>query len=108
MSTQALGTFPATERTIQVLQHAGTLILRYGLVRILLYFGSFKFTEAEARAIQPLLEHSPLPPGLWQQVEGFPAPSEAAAFILKDVFLLGAAIWTAAEALGAPATQRRR
>jgi uncharacterized membrane protein YkgB len=38
-------------------------------------------------------------PGVWLQVEGFPAPSETAAFILKDVFLLGAAISTAGEAL---------
>jgi uncharacterized membrane protein YkgB len=40
-------------------------------------------------------------PGLWQWVEGFPAPSAAAAFLLKDVFLLGAAIITAGEALDA-------
>ncbi len=159
MSTQALGIAPRAERPTQLLQHAGTLVLRYGLVLILVYFGSFKFTDVEARAIQPLLEHSPLlhwmysvtdvrgasrfiglaelaiaalivlrpwapllsavgsllavgmffttlsflvtTPGLWLRVEGFPAPSEAAAFILKDVFLLGAALWTAAEALGA-------
>lgn len=159
MATQILRISPRAEQTTQLLQHAGTLVLRYGLVLILLYFGSFKFTEAEARAIQPLLEHSPLmhwmysvtdvrgasrgigvaelaialllflrpwapfvsalgsllavgmflttlsflftTPGLWQQVEGFPAPTDAAAFILKDVFLLGAGLWTAAEALAA-------
>jgi len=38
-------------------------------------------------------------PGIWLWVEGFPAPSEAAAFLLKDVFLLGAAICTAGEAI---------
>ena len=134
----------------------GVAVLRYGLVLILLYFGAFKFTDAEAKAIQPLLEHSPLmswlysvlsvngvsrligvteitiaglilsrpwsarlsvlgslgaiamflitlsfllsTPGLWQWVGGFPAPSEGAAFLLKDVFLLGGAIVTAAEA----------
>jgi reactive chlorine resistance protein C len=139
------------------LQKTGTVVLRYGLVLIIGYFGAFKFTAAEAKAIQPLLEHSPLmswlygftdvrgasrligiaeltiaalifvrpwaprisalgsllavgmflttlsflvtTPGVWLQVEGFPAPSEAAAFILKDVFLLGAAISTAGEAL---------
>ena len=37
-------------------------------------------------------------PGLWQWADGFPAPSEGAAFLLKDVFLLGAAILTAGEA----------
>jgi uncharacterized membrane protein YkgB len=137
------------------LERVGVSVLRYGLVLILVYFGAFKFTSAEARGIQPLLEHSPLmswlyswlsvngasrligvteltiaglilsrpwsarlsalgslaaigmflvtlsfllsTPGLWQWVEGFPAPSEAAAFLLKDVFLLGAAIVTAGE-----------
>jgi reactive chlorine resistance protein C len=126
------------------------------LVGILLYFGLFKFTPTEARAIQPLIEHSPLmswmysilgvdavsrligateltiaslilarpwspalsaagslaaigmflvtlsflltTPGLWVWVDGFPAPSEGAAFLIKDVFLLGAAIVTAGEA----------
>jgi len=38
-------------------------------------------------------------PGLWQWVDGFPAPTEGAAFLLKDVFLLGAAIVTAGEGL---------
>jgi reactive chlorine resistance protein C len=138
------------------LERIGVSLLRYGLVLILAYFGAFKFTGAEARAIQPLLQHSPLmswlyallsvdgasrligvseltiaalilsrpwsarlsalgslaaigmflvtlsflisTPGLWQWVDGFPAPSEGAAFLLKDVFLLGAAIVTAGEA----------
>ncbi len=40
-------------------------------------------------------------PGVWQSVPGFPlpVPNEAGAFLLKDVFLLGAALTTAAEAL---------
>lgn len=39
-------------------------------------------------------------PGAWAQAPGFPlpVPAGAAAFILKDVFLLGAALWTAGEA----------
>src|SRR5919202_1027163 len=41
------------------MQQIGIRVLRYGLVLILVYFGAFKFTGAEARAIQPLLEHSP-------------------------------------------------
>ena len=137
------------------LERIGVRVLRYALVLILVYFGAFKFTAAEAKAIQPLLQHSPLmswlysllsvnaasrvigiselsiaalilsrpwsarlsalgslaavgmflvtlsflisTPGLWQWVDGFPAPSEGAAFLLKDVFLLGAAIVTAGE-----------
>jgi reactive chlorine resistance protein C len=146
------------------LERIGISILRYALVLILLYFGAFKFTMAEARGIQPLVEHSPLlswlysllsvngvsrvvgvseltiaglilsrpwlprlsalgslaaigmflitlsfllsTPGLWQWVEGFPAPTEASAFLLKDVFLLGAAIVTAGEAGKRPGALR--
>jgi uncharacterized membrane protein YkgB len=42
-------------------------------------------------------------PGVWEQAPGFPVPvpSLAGAFLLKDLFLLGAALWTAGEALGA-------
>lgn len=42
------------------LEALGIGVLRYSLVGILLYFGLFKFTPTEARAIQPLLEHRPL------------------------------------------------
>jgi reactive chlorine resistance protein C len=146
------------DKEVRGMERVGVAVLRYGLVLILLYFGAFKFTDAEARAIQPLLQHSPLmswlysvlsvngvsrligvteitiaglilsrpwsarlsivgslgavamflitlsfllsTPGLWQWVDGFPAPSEGAAFLLKDVFLLGGAMVTAAEAGG--------
>jgi uncharacterized membrane protein YkgB len=139
------------------LESLGITLLRYSLVLILVYFGTFKFTMAEAQAIQPLVAESPLmswlyrvldvqgvsrliglaelaiatlilvrpwsplwsaigslaaagmflitlsflltTPDLWQWVEGFPAPTEGAAFLLKDVFLLGAAVCTAGEAL---------
>ena len=43
-----------------VLERAGTLVLRYSLVLILLWFGIFKFTPTEAAGIQPLFAHSPL------------------------------------------------
>jgi reactive chlorine resistance protein C len=38
-------------------------------------------------------------PGIWQHVPGFPVavPSTVGAFLLKDVFLLGAAVWTAGD-----------
>jgi uncharacterized membrane protein YkgB len=38
----------------------GTRILRSGLVLLLLWFGAFKFTEAEAKAIEPLVANNPL------------------------------------------------
>ncbi len=37
----------------------GGAVLRYGLVAILLFFGAFKFTVAEANGIQGLVAHSP-------------------------------------------------
>jgi reactive chlorine resistance protein C len=42
-------------------------------------------------------------PGVWARVPDFflPIPSGPGGFILKDVFLLGAAVWSAGEALGA-------
>ncbi|HET7598987.1 MAG TPA: DUF417 family protein [Gemmatimonadales bacterium] len=138
---------------------AGGLILRYGLVLIVAWFGLFKFTAAEAAAIEPLVRHSPLlawlyavtdvtgtsrligtaelviaalialrpaaprlsalgslgavamfittlsflitTPGSWQRVEWLIVPNGAGGFIVKDVLLLGAAIWTAGESLRA-------
>jgi uncharacterized membrane protein YkgB len=42
-------------------------------------------------------------PGAWVSVPGFPVPvtSATGAFLVKDVFLLGAALWSAAESLRA-------
>lgn len=42
-------------------------------------------------------------PGIWVAVPGFvlPVPNELGAFVVKDVFLLGAALASAAEAVGA-------
>lgn len=39
-------------------------------------------------------------PGVWHHAAGFPVPvpSLVGAFLLKDIFLLGASIWTAGEA----------
>jgi uncharacterized membrane protein YkgB len=143
------------------LSRAGTGVLRWGLVLVLLWFGLFKFTETEAHAIEPLLANSPLfswlyavldfratsavigvvelaiaalialfpvaprwsclgslaaagmfvttlsflatTPGVWVRVDGFPVPNETGAFLLKDVFLLGAALVTAGQALRADA-----
>lgn len=140
-------------------RRAATMILRYGLVVIIGWFGLFKFTPAEAQAIQPLVANSPLlswlyavldvagasrligvaelaiaalialrplaprasaagsiaavgmlattisflatTPGVWVRIDGFIVPNETGTFLIKDVFLLGAALWTASEALAA-------
>ena len=43
----------------ETIDRIGLGILRYGLVALLLLWGSFKFFAFEATAIQPLVEHSP-------------------------------------------------
>src|SRR5215207_7252047 len=139
---------------IRKLHPLGTGVLRYGLVGLLLFWGSLKFTQFEAEAIQPLLAYSPLlswmlavfdlrtasamigvieivfglgilTRGLWPRVSGlaslgasgmflvtlsflFSTPgvlaleSPAFGFLVKDLILLGAALYTAGESLQAP------
>src|SRR5258708_38108215 len=41
-------------------QTVGSLVLRYGLVLVIGWIGLMKFTEYEAKGIQPLVAHSPL------------------------------------------------
>ncbi|MDQ3138742.1 MAG: DUF417 family protein [Gemmatimonadota bacterium] len=43
-------------------------------------------------------------PGVWQPGYGFPYLSMTGAFLAKDLLLLGAAVWTAGEALRAAGT----
>ena len=151
----------SASRVGQAITAIGGGILRYGLVGILLYLGTFKFTLTEAEAIRPLLELSPLTswlylftgvqgasnligtaeivtaillavrpfsprltvigsilailtflvtlsflvttPGAFERVPDFPIPipGMAGGFLVKDVFLLGAAVWSLGEALQA-------
>jgi len=48
------------QRLTQRLATIGRGVLRYGLVALLLLWGSFKFAAFEAEGIRPLVEHSPL------------------------------------------------
>ncbi|WP_437834518.1 DUF417 family protein [Sorangium sp. So ce1153] len=160
---RALGALASVRRAAidAWLGRAALVTLRYGLILILVFYGAFKFTEAEARAIEPLIAPSPLlgwtyafmgvqavssvigvtelliaslialrpwsasacaigslaavptfvmtlsflftTPGIWVDVPGFAlrVPNELGAFVLKDVFLLGAALLSAAEAFAA-------
>ncbi len=50
---------PQTARIGKILTNTGIGVLRYSLVAILLYYGSFKFHPVEAKAIQPLVANSP-------------------------------------------------
>ena len=147
------------DRTADILLRSSAVVLRYGLVLLVLWFGLFKFTPTEAQAIQPLVANSPLlswlyaltdvrgasrligiaeiaialliaarpisarasalgslgatvmflttlsflatTPGSWGRVDGFLVPTGAGGFLIKDLLLLGAALWTAYEALTA-------
>jgi reactive chlorine resistance protein C len=138
-------------------QAAGSLVVRYGLVLVIGWIGLMKFTEYEAKAIQPLVTHSPLmswiygfltvqafsnalgvvelaiamligirswspkacalgsagavlmflttlsflasAPGWEPSLGGFPVLSALPGqFLLKDIVLLGAALWSFGEA----------
>ncbi len=140
------------------LEMAGAFVLRYGLVLILFWIGGLKFTEYEAKGIEPLAANSPFlawayhllglqkfsallgvseilfgilialrpafpkasalgsagavlmflvtltlmlsTPGVIAPGYSFPVLSaNVGQFLLKDLVLLGAALWTAGEAL---------
>ncbi len=51
---------PSYARSVDLISTAGTIVLRYGLVVLLLLWGSAKFGAFEAQAIQPLVQNSPL------------------------------------------------
>jgi uncharacterized membrane protein YkgB len=149
---------------IAALDRATAWTLRGGLVLIIAWIGLFKFTPTEARAIQPLLVHSPVlgwvtpvlgvqgasnaiggaelviamllavgawwpraglagatggvamflttlsflftTPDTWKVVDGLLIPASGGFFLLKDLVLLGGALWCAQDAarrLGRPA-----
>jgi uncharacterized membrane protein YkgB len=48
------------DRYIEQLSALGLGVLRYGVLFLLVLWGGFKFFEFEAKAIQPLVENSPL------------------------------------------------
>jgi uncharacterized membrane protein YkgB len=142
--------------TASTVQSAGTLILRYGLVLILLLGGAQKWTKAEAEGIRPWIAHSPVLSWMYSvtSVQGasewigvcelaialliavrrwspklaaigsigavfmflttlsflVTTPNQgpdAQGFLMKDVFLLGAALWSAGEAWEADARRKR-
>jgi uncharacterized membrane protein YkgB len=150
MMTSKSVDFSAEDRSVHLIGTAGLVVLRYGLVFLLLMYGSFKFFAFEAQAIQPLVANSPflswLYPlfglrgtsaliGIFEVAAGlliaarpwlpkasgyaslaasgmflitlsflFTTPtalnptSPANAFLIKDILLLGAALFTSAEA----------
>jgi uncharacterized membrane protein YkgB len=104
-------------------QKIGTAILRYGLVAILLMIGATKWTPAEAEAIRPWVADSPFLSWIYRvtSVQGGSVligtieiittsnqSPDAQGFLMKDFFLLGAAVWSAGEALQASARKTTR
>jgi uncharacterized membrane protein YkgB len=136
----------------RILTRVGCAILRYGVALLLIGSGVAKFTEFEARSIEPLLSNSPFFGWLYAvtSVQGasnligvveialgllmvvrrwsptlsaigslgaaatfvftfsflFTTPgqsTELSGFLMKDLLLLGAALWSAGEALEARA-----
>jgi reactive chlorine resistance protein C len=158
MTSSTAGSVGLREKTALRIRGFGSRVLRYGLVLVIGWIGVMKFTEYEAKGIQPLVAHSPFlgwmyniwtvrqfsvglgvveigiailialrpwspkacaigsagavlmflitlsflfsTPGWEPSLGGFPALSAAVGqFLLKDVVLLGAAIWSLGEAL---------
>ncbi len=79
------------------LARIGSVVLRYPVAPRLSALGSFGAIGMFLTTLSFLVTT----PGMWALVEGLPAPSGSGGFILKDVILLGATIWTAREALAA-------
>ena len=156
IATEKIASKTKTGSAAEILEKAGAFILRYGLVFVLVLWGTAKWTKAEAEGIEPLVSHSPLmswiyrvmsvqhgseligvaelifallivtrrwlpkisaigsigcifmflttlsflatTPGLDDSTQGF---------LIKDIFLLGAAMWTAGEALRAAGQSTR-
>ena len=155
MAQNATSARPAT-----LLDTLGALLARYGLVVVIGWIGLMKFTEFEARGIEPLVANSPFmgwvyevfsvttfstllgvvevgaavllavkpwwprlsavgsviavglflatisflftTPGIGEEAAGgFPLLSMTGQFLIKDVALLGVAVWTLADALRA-------
>ncbi len=157
-----MATFPTTapvdRHVTALIDRAGGLFARYGLVIVIAWIGATKFTAYEAQAIQPLIAHSPAmswlynifsvrafsamlgvvelsaaallavrpwaprvsvlgsviavglflatlsflvtTPGVWAgDAGGFPILSDLGGFLIKDVALLGLAVWTLGDAL---------
>jgi uncharacterized membrane protein YkgB len=150
---------PATPRNLAILlERAGLVTSRYGLVFLLVMWGGFKFATFEAEGIQDLVSHSPFLSWMYAVtsvqgasnvigvieitiglliatrrwlplVSGYASiaasgmflltlsflvttpgvlepTNPAGGFLMKDLLLLGAALFTAGEALGAEGRRR--
>ena len=60
MTSSTASSFGLREETALTIKALGSRVLRYGLVLVIGWIGMMKFTEYEAKGIQPLVAHSPL------------------------------------------------
>ena len=148
VSSTVSGTATQSASAAYRIEVAGAAIVRWSIVLLLLFFGTLKWTKAEADAIAPFVVNSPALHWLtvfgrqsasefvgvlelaiavlialrrWRprlaMIGGFlgtvmflttlsfilttPGIGDGAAFLLKDLTLLGGALWTAGESWGA-------
>ena len=91
------------------LERVGSAVIRHGLALSLVWIGALKFASNEA-AIEGLVANSPVlswtyrTPGVWQPDPKF--LSGAGQFLVEDLILLGAALWTAGDSLDAASARR--
>src|SRR5687767_14556264 len=91
------------------LERVGSAVIRHGLALSLVWIGALKFASNEA-AIEGLVANSPVlswtyrTPGVWQPDPKF--LSGAGQFLVEDLILLGAAVWTAGDSLDAASARR--
>ena len=86
------------------LEVLGSLVLRYGLVLVIGWIGLMKFTEYEAKGIEPFVAHSPLMSWMYGflSVRGFSAALGVVE--VATAILIGLRHWSAkASALGSAA-----
>ena len=90
----------ATETGLRV-QALGSFVLRYGLVLVIGWIGLMKFTEYQAKGIQPLVAHSPLMSWMYGFLTVRAFSNALGAVEVAIAILIGLRHWSArASALG--------
>jgi reactive chlorine resistance protein C len=85
--------FPSIDRRVDMIGKLGLGTLRYGLVMLLLLWGGAKFTEVEAKAIEPLVSHSPFLSWLYPILGIRGASAVFGVFEVSAALLIAARAW---------------
>jgi uncharacterized membrane protein YkgB len=92
------------------LERVDSAVIRHGIALILVWIGALKFASCEAAASEGPVANSAVlswtyrTPGVWQPDPRF--LSGAGQFLVEDLILLGAAVWTAGDSLDAASARR--